>query len=131
MRNVNVVWREFPRHALGEAPQREFAHRERCRLSVPFDAGRRTGKQNGAMTLLQHPLRGTLSNEKTTVCGNIDHVGDGGWIEIDKSTANPGTGVIDDGVESVPGLLCGRKSSIDILGLCHVASDCRCTGLCT
>src|SRR5260221_10677555 len=51
MRDVNALRRQFARHALGKAAQRELAHRERRRLRIALDARGSAGEQDRAVFL--------------------------------------------------------------------------------
>ena len=64
VRDVDPLWRQFAREALGESAQCKLAHRKRGRLRVSLDARRSAGEQNRAMSPREHPDDGLLRDPK-------------------------------------------------------------------
>src|SRR5262245_16625076 len=72
MRDVNVLWSQFPRHALREPAQRELAHGEGRRLRVALHARRSAGEEDGAGAALEHALRRRLRHQKAGVGRDLE-----------------------------------------------------------
>src|SRR2546425_6797214 len=64
MRDVDTFRRQLARHALREAAQREFAHREGRRVRVALHARRGAGEENRARAARQHAPCRRLADEK-------------------------------------------------------------------
>src|SRR3954451_20611608 len=68
MRDVNALRAEFAGRALGEAAQRELAHRKCRRVAVTLDAGAGSGQQDRALTPRDHAAGRLLDHEKPAEC---------------------------------------------------------------
>ena len=98
VRDVDPLRREFAGQALRQSAQREFAHRERRRLRVAFDARRRTRQQDRAVPLGQHPCGGLLRDQKRAERGDLQRALDVGRYQLDEWPARARAGVVDDHV---------------------------------
>src|SRR3954464_7184638 len=87
VRDVNALRRQFARHALREAAQRELAHREGRRLSKSLHTGGRAGEQDGAVAFWQHAANRLLRHQEGTIGSDGECLLDFRRIEIDQRSA--------------------------------------------
>ena len=78
MRDVHALRRQFPRHALRQAAQRELAHREGRRVRIALHAGRRAGQQDRPRPARDHVPRRLLRHQETAIGADRDRARDVG-----------------------------------------------------
>jgi hypothetical protein len=98
MGDVDVLRREFPGHALGEATQPELAHGEGCGERIALDAGRGAGEEDRAVAALQHQLRRCLAHQEAAVAGHHQGLLDLDGIELDEGATHAIARVVDDDI---------------------------------
>ena len=70
MGDMDVLGRQFARHALGQPAQAELAHREGRRVGITLDAGRGAGEQDRAASSFQHGPRCRLPDQEAAETGD-------------------------------------------------------------
>ena len=103
MGDMDALRRQFARHALRQAAQREFAHGERRRLRIALDAGRGAGEQDGAVALRQHALGRLLRHQEAAEGADRHRLLDLVGIEFDERAARAVAGIVDDHVGRAEG----------------------------
>src|SRR5215217_5811401 len=82
MRDVNALRAEFAGRALGEAAQRELAHRKCRRVAVTLDAGAGAGQQDRALAAGDHAAGRLLDDEKPAERRDLDGHANGLRIKL-------------------------------------------------
>ena len=98
MGDMDTLWRQLTRHALGQATQRKLAHRKRGRLRVPLDPGRGTREEHGTVPGRQHPAHGLLGDAKSSDCRHVNRTRDSVGINLNESASNTLAGVVNNNV---------------------------------
>ncbi len=98
MHDVDALGMQLARHALGEAAQREFPHREGGRERIALDARRRPGEPDRAGAAREHSPRRLLADEKPAIGGNRQHLGHRRRIQIGDRAAQAPARVIDHAI---------------------------------
>jgi hypothetical protein len=121
--DMNALRRQFARHALGKAAQRELAHRERAPIcEYPLTLADAPGEQNRAVLVGQHSCRGLLRHQKAAERADRDRLCDGGGHQIDEGSALPSAGVVDDHSLARPiSRFDQPEQALDVIGLAGVA----------
>jgi hypothetical protein len=85
---------QLPRHALGEPPQSELAHREGRRFGIALHARRGAGEKNCTLLARKHSPDGLLRHEKTAVGTDANCPLDIPLVEGGEGAANPGARIV-------------------------------------
>src|SRR5689334_5363907 len=96
MRDMDVLRCELARHALRQAAQPEFPHREGGREREAFDAGRSAREKDRAVAGFQHQPRGLLADEEAAIAADHDRVLHLVGLELGDRAARPPARVVDN-----------------------------------
>src|SRR5580704_11322412 len=121
MRDMDALRRQFARHALRQAAQRELAHRKRRRLRIALDAGGGAGEQDRAVFRRQHSLDRLLRHQEAAEGADADGVCDFRRYQVGKGAARPRAGVIDHDVGGADLALHQPEQALDLFWLGGVA----------
>src|SRR5204863_4621433 len=129
MRDVDALRRQLARHALREAAQREFAHREGRRIRVALHARRGAGEENRARAAPQHAPCRRLADEKSSEGADRQRALDFLRLDPGNRPARAVARVVDDQVGHAPLLLHGCKSRVDLRRVGGIAAQSERRGL--
>ena len=99
MSNMNILRRQFSRHALRKSAQAEFAHREGGRVCISPVTRRCASQKDRPASSLEHETCRRLSYEKSAIAGDKDGLAHGLDVQVDDGPSPAAiTRVIDNDI---------------------------------
>ena len=123
MGDVDSLRREFARHALRQAAQRELAHGERRRLRVALHARRGAGEKDRTALFRDHAARRLLRDQEAAERAHRQRALDLRRVEVRDRPAHPGARVVHHDVGLAERLVHGGEELPHLGRIHHVASE--------
>ena len=126
---MDALRRQLARHALREAAQREFAHREGRGQRISLDARRGAGEEHRTMTLWKHAGDRLARHQEPAIGADHERSLDLGRNQFGDRAAGAGAGIVDDDIGRA-----GRASTAvnmlrHLVRVGGVAGESLCAGL--